>query len=82
MRFAAFPPVVVGTVAACRVGLAGCQPSKSVRRRAIPEFTIEVTDDAVNVVAVPGGIVRTIKNNISIPMDIGLRLLKAARRKR
>ena len=63
------------------LGLAGCQPVQPSAAAAIPEFTIEVTDDAVNVPeVVPGGIVRvTIKNNISIPMDIGLaRLLEGS----
>ena len=40
----------------------------------MPEFTVEVTDDAVIVPeVVPGGIVRVnFKNSSSIPMDIGL----------
>lgn len=56
------------------LSLSACQPVQAPAASAIPAFTIEVSDDAVSVPeVVPGGIVRvTIKNNGSIPMDIGL----------
>lgn len=54
------------------LSLSACQPVQAPAASAIPEFTIEVSDDAVSAPeVVPGGIVRmTIKNNSSIPMDI------------
>lgn len=56
------------------LSLSACQPVQAPAASAIPEFTIAVSDDAVSVPeVVPGGIVRvTVKNNSSIPMDIGL----------
>ncbi len=56
------------------LALSACQPVQSPAASAIPEFTIDVSDDAVTVPeVVPGGIVRvTVQNNSSIPMDVGL----------
>ena len=49
-------------------------PAADPAAAAMPEFTVEVTEDAVIVPeVVPGGIVRVnIKNSSSIPLDIGL----------
>ena len=49
-------------------------PAASAAPSEMPEFTVEVTDDAVIAPeVVPGGIVRVnIKNSSSIPLDIGL----------
>jgi len=56
------------------LSLSACRAVRTPAPAAIPAFTIEVSDEAVSVPeAVPGGIVRVnIKNNSSIPMDIGL----------
>ena len=56
------------------LSLSACQPVQAPAASTIPEFTIAVSDDAVSVPeVVPGGIVRVnVKNNSSIPMDIGL----------
>jgi hypothetical protein len=56
------------------LSFSACRPVQAPAASAIPEFTIEVNDDAVIAPEiVPGGIVRvTIKNNGSIPMDIAL----------
>lgn len=54
--------------------LSACQPVQSPAASAIPEFTVDVSDDAVTVPeVVPGGIVRvTVKNSSSRSLDIGL----------
>ena len=65
------------------LSLSACQPVQAPAASAIPEFTIAVSDDAVNVPeVVPGGIVRvTIQNDGSIPMDIALaRVLEGSTR--
>lgn len=56
------------------LSLSACQPVQAPAASAIPEFMIEVSDDAVSAPeVVPGGIVRVnIQNNSSVPMDIGL----------
>lgn len=56
------------------LSLSACQPVQAPAASGIPEFTIVVSDAAVSAPAVaPGGIVRvTVKNDSSIPMDIGL----------
>ena len=61
-----------GLVLLILLSLSACQPVQAPAEAAIPEFTIEVRDEAVSVPeVVPGGIVRvTIKNSSSIPMDI------------
>lgn len=65
---------LLGLLLLMLLSLSACQPVQAPAASAIPEFTIAVSDEAVSVPeVVPGGIVRVnIKNNSSIPMDIGL----------